>query len=66
MTTPAPYEFDHALKMARQAIDYAEQTGDFTKVRQWINEVQRAHDEEKKERPTTAIHFVTSATTNQF
>jgi hypothetical protein len=35
----ACYDFDYAIKMLRQAIDYAEIDHDFTPLRLWANEV---------------------------
>lgn len=37
---PEPtYDLDYALSRLRDAIDYAEQTGEFTQARKWVNEV---------------------------
>lgn len=40
MTTQTPYSIDYAIKMLRQAIDFAESDGDFAPLRKWANEVE--------------------------
>lgn len=40
--TDAAYELDYALSNLRDAIDYAEQTGDFVAARKWVNEVEKS------------------------
>jgi len=41
--TTTTYKFDYAVKRLRDAIDYAEQTGEFQQVRKWVNEVEAAY-----------------------
>lgn len=36
------YELDYAIRMLRQAIDFAEAEGDFTHARRWTNRVERS------------------------
>lgn len=36
------YDLDYALRCLRDAIDYAEQTGDFVAARKWVNEVEES------------------------
>ena len=53
MTT---YDLDYALRCLRDAIDYAEQTGDFISARKWVNEVEKAaRDSLEPEREDTLI-----------
>jgi len=41
------FDLDYALKMLRQAIDFAEAEQDFRPVRKWANEVELAAKEGK-------------------
>ena len=41
----ASYDFDYAIELLRQAIDFAEIERDFVPLRKWVNEVEQAgHD----------------------
>jgi len=41
-THDTPYELNYALRMLRQALDFAEAEGDFAPARRWVNGVERA------------------------
>jgi len=41
----ASYDFDYAIELLRQAIDFAEVERDFVPLRKWVNEVEQSgHD----------------------
>jgi hypothetical protein len=41
----ASYDFDYAIELLRQAIDFAEIERDFVPLRKWVNEVEQSgHD----------------------
>jgi len=41
----ACYDFDYAIQMLHQAIDFAEIEHDFVPLRKWVNEVERSGKE---------------------
>jgi hypothetical protein len=51
VTLPEPkeamafYDFDYAMQILRQAIDFAEIEHDFVPLRKWVNEVARSDHE---------------------
>ena len=38
----ASYDFDYAILILRQAVDFAEIEGDFVPLRKWVNEVEES------------------------
>ncbi len=43
------YDFNHAVNMLKQAVDFAEAEGDFTQARVWAGRVEEAGNELKAE-----------------
>ena len=43
----ACYDFDYAILLLRQAVDFAEIEHDFVPLRKWVNEVERSGHEGK-------------------
>lgn len=43
----AYYDFDYAMQLLRQAIDFAEIECDFAPLRKWVNEVEQSGHETK-------------------
>ena len=41
----ACYDFDYAIQLLRQAIDFAEIEHDFVPLRKWVNEVEQSGHE---------------------
>jgi hypothetical protein len=39
------YDFDHAILLLRQAVDFAEVERDFVPLRKWVNEVEQSGHE---------------------
>ncbi len=53
--TKSTYEFSYAIKMLRQAIDYAQKDGDFQPALAWVNHVEAAYNADiKAEQELTA------------
>lgn len=52
-----PYAFDYALKMARQAVAFAESEGNFTHIRKWLNEIEAAYEDDMKSTVTVVSHM---------
>ena len=38
----ASYDFDYAILILRQAVDFAEIEGDFVPLRKWVNEIEES------------------------
>jgi hypothetical protein len=38
----ASYDFDYAIQLLRQAVDFAETERNFTPLRKWVNEVEQS------------------------
>lgn len=41
----ASYDFDYAIELLRQAVDFAEVERDFVPLRKWVNEVEQSGHE---------------------